>query len=143
MWWRQSKYLLFRWRELLSLMVIKLKDKVTRESKMVDVSLSPTIPRVYTEYTCLSTSENQQDRYILSQPNQRQLRQYPNQENQKWKGRQNNRNWGNLKPHPIQLKKPILNKTGISGWTGQFSSQIPNTKVKSGADKWSKQSHNP
>jgi hypothetical protein len=31
------------------------------------------------------------------------------------------------KNHQILLQKPIFNKTGKSGWNGQFSRQIPNT----------------
>jgi hypothetical protein len=39
------------------------------------------------------------------------------------------------KNHQILLQKPILNKTGKSGWNGQFSRQIRGTKLKSGSDK--------
>ena len=42
------------------------------------------------------------------------------------------------KNHQILLQKPIFNKTGKSGWNGQFSSQILNNKVKSESDKPSK-----
>jgi hypothetical protein len=45
-----------------------------------------------------------------------------------------------FKKHQILLQKPILNKTGKSRQNGQFSRQIPGTKVKSGSDKPSKQS---
>ena len=47
-----------------------------------------------------------------------------------------------LKNHQILLQKPKLNKTGKSRGNGWFSRQIPGTKVKSGPDKLSKQSHN-
>ena len=35
----------------------------------------------------------------------------------------------------ILLEKPILNTTGKPVWNGQFSRQIPGTKVKSGSEK--------
>jgi hypothetical protein len=38
------------------------------------------------------------------------------------------------KNHQILLQKAILNKTGKPGQNGQFSRQIPGTKVKSGWD---------
>ena len=37
------------------------------------------------------------------------------------------------KNHQILLQKAILIKTGKSGWNGQFSRQIPGTKVKPGS----------
>ena len=40
-----------------------------------------------------------------------------------------------LKKKETKNKKPILNKTGKSWSNGQFSRQIPYTKVKSGSDK--------
>ena len=40
-----------------------------------------------------------------------------------------------LKKQKTKNKKPILNKTGKSWSNGQFSRQIPYTKVKSGSDK--------
>ena len=46
------------------------------------------------------------------------------------------------KNHQILIQKPIFNKTGKSGRNGHFPRQIPNTKVKSGSDKPSKQSQN-
>ena len=52
--------------------------------------------------------------------------------------RHDNRDWGNLKNNQILLQKHILNKTGKSGWNGQVSRKIPDTKIKSGSDKWSK-----
>jgi len=41
-----------------------------------------------------------------------------------------NRMWGNLKNYQILVQKPILNKTGKSGGNGQYSKQLPGTKVK-------------
>jgi len=46
------------------------------------------------------------------------------------------------KNHEILLQKPIFNKIGKYGGNGQFSRQIPGTKVKSGTNKSSKQPHN-
>ena len=43
-----------------------------------------------------------------------------------------------FKNHKILLQKGIFNKIGKSGRNGQFSRQIPNTKVKSEWDKPSK-----
>jgi hypothetical protein len=43
----------------------------------------------------------------------------------------------------ILLQKPIINKTGKSGWNGQLSRQIPGTRVKSGSDKQYNLSHIP
>ena len=45
--------------------------------------------------------------------------------------------------HQFPLQEPILNTTGESGGNGQFPRQIPNTKIKLGSDRTSKQSHNP
>ena len=47
------------------------------------------------------------------------------------------------KNHQILLQKPVLSPTGESGGNGQFLRQIPNTKIKSGSNRSSKQAHNP
>ena len=44
--------------------------------------------------------------------------------------------------HQILLQRHIINKTEKCRCNGQFARQIQNSKVKSGSDKWSKQSHN-
>jgi hypothetical protein len=38
------------------------------------------------------------------------------------------------KSHQLVIQKAILNKTGKAGCNGQFSRQIPGTKVKLGSD---------
>ena len=42
----------------------------------------------------------------------------------------NKRKQGNPKNYQILLQKPILIKTGKSGWNGQFSRHIAGTQVK-------------
>jgi hypothetical protein len=45
------------------------------------------------------------------------------------------------KKKQILLQRPILNKTRKSGRNGQFSRQVPGTKVKSRSDKSPKQAN--
>jgi hypothetical protein len=47
------------------------------------------------------------------------------------------------KKNQILLQKHIFNKTGKSGYNRHFSRQILGTKINSGSDKPSKQTHNP
>ena len=47
------------------------------------------------------------------------------------------------KNHQILLQKPVLNTTGESGGNGQFLRQMPKTKIKTGSNRSSKQTHNP
>ena len=44
--------------------------------------------------------------------------------------------------HQFNLQSPILNKTEKFKGNGQFSTETPGTKFRSGSDKVSKQSNN-